>query len=440
MKFTASENKNITLALISTVLSRIVILMSGLALSILLTRFLGAADAGEFFIVISIMSGCVLLLRGGIQDPLTRILSVDVGQGNSTRVYSTYIWTIRYSALMGVLSGVLLIAIGSPLASILFEQSFVASDLRIAAFAIPAMTLIWLTSSFLKAMNKPALSLIFDFNGVAFICLPGLFLLVYLEFFSLHSALWLVVFSSYLLAGLGAPTVISGVKVGALKENSGEKESRRESFRWKDISRFSSPMLLASLSAYVFATLPVVLIGVAADTFAAGLFVISHKLSRVVIVANSIALSVYAPRFAKSYAAKNTKELKLDVLRAGILAAALAAGPFLVFMFFPREVLSIFGTDLASAVPLLRILAFGSFVEVAFGPVGMALIMMEKEFSVRNIMVFTAVLLLACVVLWWDNPDPTTFSILLVSVSTLSKALMLTKFLLVAKKGGSQCA
>lgn len=94
---------------------------------------------------------------------------------------------------------------------------------------------------------------------------------------------------------------------------------------------------------------------------------------------------VSAPRFATLYNEGKLGELKRYARKTSMLMT-IAALPFLVFVwFFPDVVMGLFGKEFTSGIWLLRILALGQFINVSTGSVGYLLIMSGHEKDLRNI-------------------------------------------------------
>ena len=413
-------------------ISRAVLVSAGLIYALFITRFGGAEEAGRFFISISVLSSGVLLLRGGLQEPLLRLLSVGYASGEYRWMRSANRWIAFYSAFGGVLLITVIYAAGRPIASKVFNEPSLDDELFIAALAIPPLTYIWLMSSFFKAMNKPSTALVFDFNGVALLSLPLVLLLGWIHHVNAREALVCFVFMAYGLAGLGLVGFIRLCPCAG---------AEKKIFRWKEVSRSFVPMLVASLASFLLSMSPILFIGSAVDAKSAGIFAIAMKLSRVMIVINSIINAVFSRRFALASAAGRYDRLVVDVRTAGIIATTLSLLPFGVLLCFPNIILSMFGESMVEGRVVLLILATGTFFEVALGPAGAALTMMEKERHVRNIMLLAAVAFLIATYVWWQNPQIEAYAAIIAVVSAGVKAVAVLVLMRIvsAQIGGNTC-
>jgi O-antigen/teichoic acid export membrane protein len=92
------------------------------------------------------------------------------------------------------------------------------------------------------------------------------------------------------------------------------------------------------------------------------------------------------------YAEGNTAALRRLAQQSAFWTLVTAAPAILVLMLVPDLILQIFGPQFRDGAWTLRILAFGQFVNVATGSVGVLLVMTGHEKLMRNIVAASAVL------------------------------------------------
>lgn len=402
--------------------------VGSLAYALVITRYSGAEEAGLFFISVSVMAAGVLLIRGGLQEPLVRIVSIAYAEHEYGWIRSA---NNRVAVLCLFAGGGLTLVIyflHGYLATYLFDEAALALPILIAATSIPPLSYIWLVSSFFKSMNRPTVALMFDYNGVALASLP--FVLAASRYTELSAAIALIIFSgsSYLVAIIGLSYFYAKCP---------SKGGSKGSFKWREVSSSIAPMLLTSVTSYLLASSPVVFIGAAVGARAAGLFAISLKLARSLVVINSIINAIYCPRFARLHAQRSYREFWLEIRRAGGAAIALSFIPFVLISLFPGFALSVFGPEATEGRTILLVLAVGTFLEVAIGPAGSALLMMGKEHLVRSIMLITAGTYLVAVAVWWKQPNLIGFSFIVVGCSGVVKLIAAACIFVLIKQNGS---
>ena len=402
--------------------TRVTMVAAGLILSVIIAQLGGAEATGYFFITISVMSGFVLLLRGGLQEPLVRVLSVAHVKRDLLFLAQALRWVIIYNSLIGGAITVFLLLRAPAIGTALFDDPAVGGFVQLIAPAIPAMSLIWLMSSFLKSMDRPSASLVFEFNGMVCLAIPMLLIMGALGGFTVARAIIVVNIAAYIAAFIGLWTVRRAIN------RSGEAArpalNTDSAFGWHNVQSAYAPMLISNGTSYLLSMAPVLFVGAAIGVTEAGIFTIANRAARTIIVVNSITNAIYAPKMARQHADANPAGVRKTVRLAGRTAAALALPVLLIFMIFPHFVLSIFGDDLSSGVPYLRILAAGAFLEVALGPVGMGLTMMARERQVRNNMLIAAALFVATTAVWWQSPTALSFCVIITTIAVGVKIIM----------------
>lgn len=402
--------------------------VGSLAYALVIARYSGAEEAGLYFISVSLMAAGVLLIRGGLQEPLVRIVSIAYAEHEYSWIRSANKSVAALCLLAGGGLTLVIYFLHGFLATCLFDEAALALPILIAATSVPPLSYIWLVSSFFKSMNRPAVALMFDYNGVALASLPlVLAAAIYTE---LSAAIVLILFSgsSYLVAVIG---------LCYFHAKCPSKGGRKGPFKWSEVSSSIAPMLLTSITSYLLASSPVVFIGAAAGARAAGLFAISLKLARSLVVINSIINAIYCPRFARLHAQSLYREFGLEIRRAGGTAIALSFTPFVLLSLFPDLALSVFGSEATQGRAILVVLAVGTFLEVAIGPAGSALLMMGRERLVRSIMLITAALYLVAVAVWWKQPNLIGFSYIVVGCSGFVKLIAAACIFVLFKKNGN---
>lgn len=413
-------------------LARAAMVAVGLTLSLAIAQWAGVRGTGYFFIAIAVMSGGILLLRGGLQEPLVRYLSIAFEEQRLAWFAQTHRYILIYCLGFGGLVSFGLAGLAPVLATYVFDDPVVSIHLQIISLAIPAMAYIWLLSSFFKSMNRPSLGLIFEFNGVATLALPLLFLLFISGRFSVANAL--AVFTGAAWVSFGIGLALFYVLMDRIRRESNHQELPAAPFGWSYMQDSYVPMLLANLSAYLLAMAPVVIVGATMGPEAAGIFAISNRIARVIIVINSVTNAVFGPRMARDYAQGEFTALEHNVRKAGVIAVGMALPLMAVVLIWPEMVLSLFGSDMAQTPHYLRLLVVGAFLEVALGPVGFALIMMGQEKTVRNVMLCFAGLFVVGVFLWSLSPSLNVFVWLVMATAVAAKLTMAAKFSSAMKK------
>ena len=135
------------------------------------------------------------------------------------------------------------------------------------------------------------------------------------------------------------------------------------------------------------------------ETFVLGLFHSDDKVGlyaaalRLALIINFIIIAfntILAPKFSALYRQQRLSEIQRLARQSILLMSALTLPLVLLYISFPALLLSLFGSDFASASPALMILGIGQMVNVASGPVGILLQMSGQERAYRNNVLITS--------------------------------------------------
>lgn len=132
-------------------------------------------------------------------------------------------------------------------------------------------------------------------------------------------------------------------------------------------------------------------LGVFGSTEDVGIYRIAERtsilLSFFLVAVNSMA----GTKFAALYKREDLKAFASVVQGSAKLAAIIAAPMFLLLLLAPEFIMGIYGEEFTRGSGALIILAIGQYINVAVGPVGLALIMSGNEKSMRDAVFIGAV-------------------------------------------------
>ena len=126
----------------------------------------------------------------------------------------------------------------------------------------------------------------------------------------------------------------------------------------------------------------------------AGFFLAPDKIAQLAIARNTSALVVFilmavnnvsAPRFAAMYRKGEMNKLKNYARNSTLLMTVIALPVTLIIWFFPSQIMSLFGKDFTEGIWYLRIISIGQFINVITGSVSSLLIMSGHEKDLKNL-------------------------------------------------------
>lgn len=346
--------------------------VSWLLMSVMVTRSLGAEEAGYYFLGVAIVTFLAVICRVGGETALIRFVGAHAAAGEwgaANEILKKYM--IMVTAVAGIVATIVWSA--SPwIAATIFKKTELAPVLKAIAPGIVGLSLCFLLSSAFQAIHLVTLSVFAQSIGLAL----GVALI------SSHysSSAQIAAGYSYIsLLVLGASLLFWSLSRPA--------EYGEVSYRY---------ILKAGIPLWIVAV--VTAIQQWGGQFAAGVFSSSSDLA-IFSVAQRMAVSisillvsvnmVIAPRIAALFYKKQRDELRSLVSKAVTLITIVVAPIFIALMAGADWMMSVFGSEFERGANILRILAIGQFVSAISGPVGYLLTMSGHERDSRNIALIT---------------------------------------------------
>jgi len=124
------------------------------------------------------------------------------------------------------------------------------------------------------------------------------------------------------------------------------------------------------------------------DEKSVGIYSVSLKLATLISFGFTAFNAFLAPRISEVYAVHNTEKLERLITQNFVLILPTILIPFIGIIFFNEDLLKFFGDEFKSGWIVLLLLAFGQFINSAFGPVSLLLQMTGNQKIFQNILVF----------------------------------------------------
>lgn len=116
-----------------------------------------------------------------------------------------------------------------------------------------------------------------------------------------------------------------------------------------------------------------------------GIFRIAVQVCMLMQLINGSFATMAGPHLARAANAGDTRQLRRTILTAGGIGIALSAPLGLAALLLPAWIMGLFGPEFTSGATALQWLTIGQLINVAAGPVGVALIMQRREKLVMTV-------------------------------------------------------
>lgn len=361
-----------------SVAAKILAAMSGVLFTLVISRALGASEAGVFFLAYAFAFVLAAIARIGLDHTLVRFIGADHALGRWPNIVGLFNLSVRWVMLVSVPAAAVLVFLANPIARSVFGSPELAPVLRIIAAAIPLMALFNLYANGLfgrRRVTQATLTL-----GVVSPLATIALVLVFRPDTAAYVALLFVV------------ACVFGVLWGAAAWLRELPRTAGASPHATVVLASCLPLLTVVIFNQVLFWIAQVLLGV---YFGSAEVAIFNAAQRTALLTSFILMAVnivVAPRFAAQYRSGDFIEIRKLAITAARISAFAAIPPLVIVMFASEEIMSLFGDGFRIGYRALQILTIGEFINAATGSVGILLTMTGHERDLRNnVMVAAAV-------------------------------------------------
>jgi O-antigen/teichoic acid export membrane protein len=190
------------------------------------------------------------------------------------------------------------------------------------------------------------------------------------------------------LAGLVAAWLICRRAVTALTRDWGDGTAQID---WRAGMRTTGAPLIMMVGDW----LTLLLLGAMASLAEAGIYRTAYQFCMLFQLVNASFATMAGPHLARAHARGSREEVLGTTLKVGLVGLALVAPLAAVCLLAPAFLLGLFGPEFVAGALALQVLAVAQTINVMFGPVGTALVMVGEERKVLWIEVAATGLVIA---------------------------------------------
>ncbi|MDP6415208.1 MAG: polysaccharide biosynthesis C-terminal domain-containing protein [Gammaproteobacteria bacterium] len=373
-KYLDAHGEELVRASAAGFVARVVSAAGVFAFSVLLTRTLGVADSGLFFLAVGVVSAISVVSRAGLDNAIVRFSAAAIAGNQWSVVGHLY---RRSTALVSALSTAFAIAIyiGAPwIAAGLFTKPGLAEPLRVLAVCLLPISLIMLHCQFLQSQKRIAPALYFQSALIPTISIITIALL---------PVTWSLgnITMVYTGAGVLGVILVAGVWLGragffGLPRNSYDSGE----FFASSLTLIPSDLVNKILQPWA----ALICLGLWSTETDAGLFMAASRIAALITFALIPVNSFAAPKIAALWHKGHLIALRKITQQATLLMIAVAAPMLLAIVLVPELIMSVFGDDFRSAAAILLVLAAAQIINVVTGPVRSLLLMTGNEQDHRS--------------------------------------------------------
>lgn len=358
-----------------------------LGVTVMISRWYGAAVLGIYSMSVAAFRISMLLGRAGLDNALVKFIAQFAAKEQWDRAKSVYLKAIKIGVSGGILVGLGLYFLAPTLAARVFEKVALADTLWIIALIVLPGVLLNLNASSLRGLKRIG-EYSFLLNAAPFIAaallIPVFTFLLPQDLFP--SQYWIPVTAFAL--GITAAAIVSFFLGG--RQWRKRKEKPGNGMKSGELLKVAFPMLLSGSYSLFLAWTGTMVLGIYRPEAEVGIYEAVIKTAALITITLTAINSIVASQFSESHAVGDNVGLKKVVSHAKGLIFWTTFPVGLALLIFPGEVLGIFGKDIRGGETALMFLIFGYFVNAVSGPVGTLMNMTGHQVKYQNIMLGAA--------------------------------------------------
>ena len=324
-----------------------------LGLYVLAARALGTSDAGLFFVCITWVGLASTAARMGFEKGMTRHIAAELATGAGDAARSALFIGFLATTLGGIVAALVTLALAWPASEYLFRQPELAMPLAISALAIVPQTLVVVIGSVLAGLKRGVASQVIQNALWPLLTLAAVILGV-----RRLDDLLLALAAAMLLS-----TVLGLALIAAEKKAFRGVGSRLPGLQpLPGLWRTALPLGTVELIQVSLNAVPVLILGMFADTASVGAFSIANRISMMIWVVIVSAGTIAAPHFANHHRRNEIAELQLVNRRLRLAIFAFGVPLIALMIIFPATILQLVGPGFEIASLALVIMALGQLV------------------------------------------------------------------------------
>ncbi len=348
------------------------------------TRYYGASIWGLFALSLTVLQITSVIGRLGLDRALLRFIAEYKSQGKCGLAKLIYKKAVLFVFLFSLLLALGLYISAPIISKDIFNKESLTRFIEITAIITPAYTLLYLNTESLRALKKIGLYVV-NQNVLPFsIALLFLLFLTWLLNKNIYN-----VPISYLVA-IYISCFLSFVFL--YREFRQFSNGFEEKISLIKLLSISFPMLMANSLTLIMAWTDIIMLGIFRSEFEVGIYSVASKLSLLTSFTLTAINSIAAPKFAEFWGKGDIKGLAKMAQQATKLILISSLPILLMFLLFPKSILSIFGQEFTQASGALIILTLGQFINAAAGSVGNILLMTGRQKVFQNFLLIGIVL------------------------------------------------
>lgn len=359
-----------------SLLVKVTAIFSSLALSIALTRYIGAEGFGIINLINRVLSIITVIALFGMPPAIIKEVSISFKKRLFSNIQDSIYSSLIFNGSISLIFTTILIIFAPLISSILFKNSDYSLIIGISSACILPMVFSRIYGAALIGREK-----VWQSNLVNNALSVFLVLLLVLIKKSLYDNLTITDVILFYIAA----RIICCFSVYKYWISSFSISEKVKNYHVKKLLIVASPMFFVNVANEISLRADAIILGIFTNPTEVGIYAIAAKIAILTQVFNQITGSVSSSRFASLYNQGKITELKNFVKKICLMNIGIGLVAFLSIVFFGKFILELWGSEFKNVYVILVILAFAQLVRLSTGPMGILLAMTGFQKVQRNL-------------------------------------------------------
>ncbi len=342
------------------------------AASIIITRAIGPDLYGVYVLAITIVSLLGIISLAGMENTMVKFVAQFKGQQDMPRLKGTIFWGMGLVSVISILLGIGLYLMSGLLANKVFHEIRLQAVLRIVAIALPFSSITLVLVAVLQGAKRITHKVL-----IQYILVPAIRII----------CVALVIYLGYRLIGISWIYVLMAV-IGSLLAGYYLIKSFRRILKGqpllvekKQILRFSTPLLFASVFNRIISSADMMLTGYFLPSAMVGIYGAANRIKPIISMPLTAVNITFAP-IISDLSAKNKREQlehQFKTTNRHVLTVSLPL--FALLAIFSRQIMGVFGAKFVYGAEPMVFLCAAQLINAGSGSVGYMLMMTGRSMA-----------------------------------------------------------
>ncbi len=337
----------------------------------------GPEGSGIFALVFTYISIGVIISKSGIDIGSMKYISRLFKKDDNRGIKNLYLKSLFFITVLSVIYSMIFYFLSEIVSLHIFNKEYLTIPFTIGALTIFPASLMQFHAEIIRSCKM--IGAYFFVKNISYLLICIILLLFNFNinlFSSSYTYLNVYLISHYITLFIAFFIWFNRTKIFSYKS--------KESVSTKLLFKSSTPIMFTTALVMIMGFIDIIMLGFFTTNVEVGIYNIAFKISSLTSIALIAVNSIIAPKISQLWDDKDFSSLQIIISNAAKIIFFTSLPILIIYMIFPKLILSIFGHEFILGSTALMILSIGQFCNSITGPVGQVLNMTDNENILRN--------------------------------------------------------